>query len=103
MDQVYGAGPSKALNVTEYGAAVKAFGNTAALVICGMPIKRSFVALCLLWGSKTITVKGYVPAAVAIPLITPVFASSDKPLGRLPEVMDHVFAVLLPELVSCAE
>ena len=37
--------------------------------------------------SLTLTVNGKVPAAVGVPLITPVVAASVSPVGREPELM----------------
>ena len=39
--------------------------------------------------SLTCTVKLDVPDAVGAPEISPVLASSESPVGRLPAVMDH--------------
>src|SRR5205823_378517 len=45
INQLYGDGPSEALNITAYGAPTAAFGNAAAFVIWGIPMNRSRVAV----------------------------------------------------------
>ena len=53
-----------------------------------MVILRDVVATLPLL-EVTVTTKGYVPATVGVPDITPVEVSSDKPVGK-PDGMDQV-------------
>ena len=46
--------------------------------------------------SVTCTVKLDVPAAVGIPLITPVDALMDNPTGSAPDEMDQLYGVAPP-------
>ena len=61
----------------------------AALAIA---IDSSFVSLPALFSA--LTVKLAVPAAVGVPLISPVASSSVRPAGRLPLSMPHVMGVV---------
>ena len=49
--------------------------------------------------SATVTVKLDVPLEVGVPETVPVVAARVKPAGRLPEVIDHVYAGVPP--VAC--
>ena len=46
--------------------------------------------------SLTFTVKFDVPTVFGVPEITPVVAASVSPAGRLPDVIDHVYAGVPP-------
>jgi hypothetical protein len=59
------------------GAALTAIDSCAEAVCAGDPL------------SVTATVNVAVPLAVGVPEITPAL-ESDSPLGRLPDVTDHV-------------
>lgn len=50
--------------------------------------------------SVTPTTKLYVPAMVAVPLITPVEEFIDKPVGNVPEDTDHVYGDTPPDRVK---
>ena len=74
--------PPLALNLTVYSA------GTALVIV----IDSSFVSLPALFSA--LTVKLAVPAAVGVPLISPVASSSVRPAGRLPLSMPHVMGVV---------
>ena len=60
-----------------------------------------FVAL--FWAAScTWTVKPLVPTDMGVPEITPVFASSDKPVGSAPAAIDHAYGPLPPVATSAA-
>jgi hypothetical protein len=46
--------------------------------------------------SVTVAVKFEVPVAVGVPEMVPLVAARVSPAGRLPEVMDHVYAGVPP-------
>jgi hypothetical protein len=60
------------------------------------------VAVTLLL-SVSCTVKSEVPAALGVPLITPVPDASDNPAGSEPDVIAHVYGAIPPAPVSVAE
>ena len=51
--------------------------------------------------SVTCAVKLDAPGFVGVPLITPVFWFNDKPLGRDPMTIDHVYGCVPPLAASC--
>ena len=65
--------------------------DTAALTVI-----LSDLEAVLEYVSLTCTVKLLVPVPVGVPEITPVLAFSDKPVGKEPEVIDHVYGVVPP-------
>jgi hypothetical protein len=48
-----------------------------------------------------LTVKVRVPSTVGVPVIRPVVAFSDRPLGSVPAVTVHVYGSLPPPASSC--
>jgi hypothetical protein len=60
---------------------------------------NALVALLEL-ASVTFAVKLLVPVAVGVPVIAPVLALSDSPVGRLPALMDQVSGEVPPVAVS---
>ena len=52
--------------------------------------------------SVTDTVKLELPLAVGVPVMTPAL-ESDRPAGRLPEAIDHVYPGVPPLAFSVAE
>jgi hypothetical protein len=63
-------------------------------------------AVCLVGDSLsvTVTVKLTVPVKVpvGVPEIAPVLAFKDRPAGRLPVVIDHVYGVMPPAAAKVA-
>ena len=53
--------------------------------------------------SVTPTVKFDVPAAVGVPVIAPDEAFKDKPAGRVPVAIDHVYGAVPPLATTVAE
>jgi hypothetical protein len=58
--------------------------SVADLVCAGLP------------ASVTVAVKLNVPLAVGVPEIRPVDEASERPAGRLPDVIDHEYGVVPP-------
>jgi hypothetical protein len=73
-----------------------------ALVAATIILSALVVAAAGLAESVTRTVKLKVPAAVGVPLITPVLARL-RPLGNEPLAIDHVYAGVPPLAVSVAK
>jgi len=73
------------------GAALKAIETATDLVWAGLPL------------SLTVAVKLVVPVADGIPEMMPVVAASVRPAGRLPTLIDHVYAGVPPLACSVAE
>jgi hypothetical protein len=53
--------------------------------------------------SVTVAVKAKVPLAVGVPEMTPLPTARVKPVGRLPLVIDHVYAGVPPVACSVCE
>ena len=53
--------------------------------------------------SLTVAVKLDVPLEVGVPEIVPVVAANVKPAGRLPDVIDHVYAGVPPLACNACE
>jgi hypothetical protein len=69
-----------------------------------MVILSGLVVVCTgLLASLTCTVKLKTPTAVGVPLITPLFTLSPRPVGRDPFAIDHKYGVVPPLAVSAAE
>ena len=100
--QVSGATPPEAASVVEYGVFVLPLGSTAPVVMAtSEPVTVIVNALVAVPGvgyalSRTCTVKGNVPVAVHIPLMTPVVLFSTKPEGSAPAMIDHVYCWVPP-------
>ena len=53
--------------------------------------------------SVTRSVKFEVPAVVGVPVIAPVEAFNDRPAGKLPTTVAHVYGVVPPAATIVAE
>ena len=53
--------------------------------------------------SDTITVNGKEPAAVGVPLMTPVAGLSTRPAGNAPDETDHVYGAVPPAAATVDE
>ena len=83
------------------GGGGRAGGGRRAVVVVTQP-----GAMVMVWGcvavrlgsvaSTTCTVKSNVPAAVGVPVITPVSAAIVRPGGRVPSVTDQVNGAVPP-------
>lgn len=71
-----------------------------------MAMLRFADAVCLVGDSLsvTVTVKLTVPVKVpvGVPEIAPVLVFNDRPAGKLPVVIDHVYGVMPPAAASVA-
>lgn len=95
MLQVYGGNPPLAPKVVPgYTSFTAPVGSVAAVTVSGpftIVMLSACVALCAgLLESTTFTVKLNTPVAVGLPLIAPVEAFCNKPVGNAPAEMLHV-------------
>ena len=51
--------------------------------------------------SVTVTVNGYVPACIGVPLMVPALWLSDSPGGSDPGVTEYVYGDVPPEAETC--
>jgi hypothetical protein len=102
--QEYGGAPPVADNAAEYGAPATPSGSDS-VVIAGSAARtekdKARVA-AEPKASLTRTVAAKLPAVAGVPLIAPEEAS-DKPPGRLPDAILHVYGVLPPLAFRVAE
>ena len=76
--------------------------NSGALM---MMLRLAVVVACVgVCESVAVTVKLTVPVKVpvGVPEIAPVLAFNDRPAGRLPVVIDHVYGVMPPAAARVA-
>ena len=52
------------------------------------------------WLSRTLITNDHVPSVDALPLMTPVDAFNERPVGRLPDARLHVYGAVPPVAVS---
>jgi hypothetical protein len=64
----------------------------------GIPamVRLSVAVAVLVFASSTCTLKLSVPMDVGVPEIAPVLALSDRPAGKPPELIDHVYGPTPP-------
>jgi hypothetical protein len=68
-----------------------------------MAIDKAFVALAAgVSESVHFTVKLDVPVAVGVPLIVPLDEPRERPVGSLPEEIDHAYGVTPPVAATVA-
>src|SRR4029077_15961687 len=91
-DHVYGIVPRRAATVWLYNVPTVPPGNDGVVItnVAGATvIDRLLSAVCV--PSATCTLKVNVPAAVGVPLITPLLAMPRPPGNGFPPVTDHVY------------
>jgi hypothetical protein len=106
IDQVYGAKPPVSATAAEYATPFWAVGSDVVLIdIADTTIESAFVPVPAVGvvESVTLTVKLNVPVVVGVPVIAPVEAFSERPLGNEPVVIDHAYGVTPPEAATDCE
>ena len=95
--QLYGVLPPEAVRVWLYTLPTL---PSARVAVVTLTLPNIVIASALLavapFASVTCTVKLLVPAAVGVPLITPIDVFRLKPAGSVPESIPHVYGVLPP-------
>jgi hypothetical protein len=103
-DQLYGVVPPLAVTGPVYALFTVPFGRTEVVMFRPGPVMamaRFAVALnCGLDESFTVMAAVLVPAAVGVPLITPVVAFIDSPVGN--PVADQLYGVVPPAATTVA-
>jgi len=64
-------------------------GNGDEFVMYMIPTVYIFEAICWVRVSSTMTVNGYEPPVVGVPVIVPLVGPIDNPGGKLPWLTDH--------------
>ncbi len=94
---VFAPVPPVAVTVCEYGIVIVVSGRLAGVTATGGFITTEYALLPVApTVSVPVIVKLYVPATVAVPLITPVAAFKLSPVGKEPAETENVMAPVPP-------